>query len=98
MAPLRAARDVPGFRLTPSRSQRAPPADRTLELIVQAPMPLGSAWSCSEFRRYLRSLGHRPVPTVAEIAAVLDQAGMHRYGPSGYEAIPRAIAAPPPQA
>ena len=58
-----------------------------LELLVQAPMPLGSSWTCSEFRRYLRSLGHRPVPTVGEIAATLDAPGMHRYGVNrGYNA------------
>ena len=55
------------------RTKEAAPAldAKTLEKLVLAPMPLGVSWTCSEYRRYLMGCGHRPVPSVAQIAALL---------------------------
>ena len=80
---LRASREFPpGWREIPSRKSRPPPPTRTVALLVTAPMPLGVSWTCSEFRRYLKGLGHEPVPLVPEIASLLGAKGMHRYGVS----------------
>ncbi|KAJ1458351.1 hypothetical protein M885DRAFT_513489 [Pelagophyceae sp. CCMP2097] len=43
----------------------------SFDLLVTAPMPAGQLWSASEFRRYLRGLGHKPLPSVGQIAAAL---------------------------
>ena len=88
---LRASREFPpGWREIPSRKSRPPPPTRTVALLVTAPMPLGVSWTCSEFRRYLKGLGHEPVPLVPEIASLLGAKGMHRYGVSQSDRPPRA--------